>query len=411
MTDIPPEQPADLPEPGDEASGSVVPPAAHPRHLRVLLAGAVVVALVGVLVFAVRPVAAPVPSLEPSQTAGPTGAVASPPPASGYLADRPEIEQRVAQARQGVEPYATALEELLAFAEEARFDDPRPKEPLNISGTDGPFVEDAAAAYGLALAYVATGDVAYAEAARRYLMAWATTNRTTRNTCTDRGCQTSLIISRNAPAFVFAADLIEPSGVMSAADETTFRAWLRDVILPTASERDNNWGDAGTFTRIALNAYLGDGDGFDAAIARWREMIDFLPADGHIPEEVRRESSGIMYTQEALQYKIGSAVMAARHGINLWDYQGKDGGTLRGAIDYLVSFFHSADRWPWNDSAEFPRPSPMWELVYAQWPDPRYVELLKQERPFSEDAHSAIRWTTLTNGIPIVDAGAPTSAP
>lgn len=176
MTDIPPEQPADLPEPGDEASGSVVPPAAHPRHLRVLLAGAVVVALVGVLVFAVRPVAAPVPSLEPSQTAGPTGAVASPPPASGYLADRPEIEQRVAQARQGVEPYATALEELLAFAEEARFDDPRPKEPLNISGTDGPFVEDAAAAYGLALAYVATGDVAYAEAARRYLMAWATTN-------------------------------------------------------------------------------------------------------------------------------------------------------------------------------------------------------------------------------------------
>ena len=77
----------------------------------------------------------------------------------------------------------------------------------------------------------------------------------------------------------------------------------------------------------------------------------------------------------------------------------------KGSIDYLVSFFHSADRWPWNDNAEFPTPSPMWELVYAHWPDLPYVELLMLERPFSEDAHSAIRWTTMTNGIPLVDAG------
>ena len=117
-------------------------------------------------------------------------------------------------------------------------------------------------------------------------------------------------------------------------------------------------GRCGDIHRIALNAYLGDTAGFDAAIARWREMVDFLPADGHIPEEVRRGSSGIMYTQEALQYKIGAAVIAARRGINLWDYQGKSGGTLRGAIDYLVSFFHQADRWPWDDHSEFRDPAP-----------------------------------------------------
>ena len=52
----------------------------------------------------------------------------------------------------------------------------------------------------------------------------------------------------------------------------------------------------------------------------------------------------------------------------------------------------------------------MWELVYEHWPDARYVELLMQERPFSEDAHSAIRWTTISNGIPLVDAAA-SSAP
>ena len=131
---------------------------------------------------------------------------------------------------------------------------------------------------------------------------------------------------------------------MSPAEVETFRTWLRDVILPTASERDNNWGDAGTFARIALTSYLGDTAGFDAAVARWREMMDFVAADGHIPEEVRRESKGIMYTQEALQYKVGSAVIAARRGVDLWDYQGSLGGTLKGSIDYLVSYLHEPDQ-------------------------------------------------------------------
>jgi hypothetical protein len=244
-------------------------------------------------------------------------------------------------------------------------------------------------------------------------MAWATTTRTTRNTCKIGGdCQTSLIISRNAPGFAFAADLIAPSGAMSPSQEATFRTWLRDVIVPTLSERDNNWGDAGTFARIALASYLGDGAGFDAAVVRWREMMDLVEADGHIPEEVRRGSQGIMYTQEALQYKVGAAVIAARRGVNLWDYAGAAGGTLKGSLDYLVSYLHQPETWPWDDNPDFPNLSPMWELVYAHWPDQTYVDLLMTERPFSEDAHSAIRWTTITNGIPLVEGGAaPTSAP
>ncbi len=411
MTDAPLEPGESSPQPTDEGSGSATPSPPHHGHRRTLLAGAVVVAVVAVLVLAVRPVTAPAPSASVRPSAEPSGPVASAPAASGYIADRADILQRVAWAKDGQEPFATGLRDLLDFADEARSDDPRPRQPLNISGTGGPFVDDAAAAYGLAMAYVATDDVTYAEASARYLMAWATTTKTTRNTCKDGGdCQTSLIISRNAPGFAFAADLIAPSTAMSAAQTETFRTWLRDVILPTASERDNNWGDAGTFARIALTSYLGDTAGFDAAVARWREMMDFVAADGHIPEEVRRGSKGIMYTQEALQYKVGSAVIAARRGVDLWDYQGSSGGTLKGSIDYLVSYLHEPDRWPWNDHAEFPTPSPMWELVYAHWSDVPYVDLLMEDRPFSDDAHSAIRWTTISNGIPLVDAAA-SSAP
>lgn len=404
--------------PSDGGTGSSVPRAARPRHRGTILAGAAVAAVVGVLILSVRLVSAPASSVR--QTLGPesSGPAASAKvtwgqASDGYIADRAGIEQRVGWASEGREPFATGLRDLLDFAAAARLEDPRPKQPLNISGTGGPFVDDSAAAYGLALAYVATGDVTYAEAASRYLMAWATTTRTTRHTCKDGGdCQTSLIISRNAPGFAFAADLIAPSGVMTPTDEATFREWLRDVILPTASERDNNWGDAGTFARIALTSYLGDVAGFDAAVARWRESMDLVAADGHIPEEVRRGTSGITYTQEALQYKVGAAVIAARRGVDLWDYEGKAGGTLKGAIDYLVSYLHVPDQWPWDDNAEFPTSSPMWELVYAYWPEERYVDLLLKERPFSDDAHAAIRWTTVTNGIPLAgDVARPTSAP
>lgn len=405
------------------AIGETASRPARPHHRGAILAGAAAAAVVGALILSVRLVSAPAGSVSPSPAAvssGPDGsgsvAVTSTGwgrPPDGYIADRVGIEQRVARAGEGREPFATGVRNLLDFAAAARLKDPRPKASLNISGTGGPFVDDSAAAYGLALAYVATGDVTYAEAASRYLMAWATTNRTTRNTCTNSGdCQTSLIISRNAPGFAFAADLIAPSGVMTPTEATTFRGWLRDVILPTASERDNNWGDAGTFARMALTSYLGDAAGFDAAVVRWRESMDLVAADGHIPEEVRRASSGITYTQEALQYKVGAAVIAARRGVDLWDYEGKAGGSLQGALDYLVSFLDAPDRWPWNDHAEFPTPSPMWELVYAKWPDERYANLLRAERPFSEDGHSAIRWTTVTNGIALDDDLAqPTSVP
>ena len=59
-------------------------------------------------------------------------------------------------------------------------------------------------------------------------------------------------------------------------------------------------------------------------------MMDLVASDGHIPEEVRRGEDGITYTQEAIQYKVGSAVLAARRGVDLWAYQGRRGDAQDG---------------------------------------------------------------------------------
>jgi hypothetical protein len=313
----------------------------------------------------------------------------------GYLGSAAELAQRAQMAAQSVEPYRSAANDVISFANGKLNSAPAPQEPLNISGTEGPFVDDTATAYGLALAYSITGDVKYAQKSRDFIMAWVQKTKTTQNTCTDSGsCQTSLIIGRAGPGFVFAAQLIMPSGKLSVADDQAFRTWLRNVILPTASVRNNNWGDAGTFLRATVTDYLGDAAGFNAAIAKWKSMVDLIASDGHIPEETRRSTSGINYTQEALDYKIAVAVLAQRRGIDLWSY-----GRFKLAVDYVAPYVLNPSAWPWASGATASI-HPLWEPAYQHWQSAAYKPIIAKRRPYGADGHSAVRWTTLTNGIP-----------
>jgi hypothetical protein len=345
----------------------------------------------------------PAPSASPPPTPLPTPVLPKPgSPATGYLVTPADLADRVAKADQGLEPWVSAREELLADADAALQQAPRPAASLNIPGTEGPFVDDTATAYGLGLAYAATGDTQYAQQARRYIMAWVDTTTELVNACADDGgCQTSLIVARVVPGFVFAADLIRPSAVLSEADEAALRAWLHDLILPILPTRSGNWGDAGNFSRAVISDYLGDGAGFDKAMTEWRSRMDAVPQDGSLPDEIRRGRDGMSYTQEALQYKVGTARLAELRGTDLWGYVGTGGASLRTAVDTLAKYWFKPETWPWDPAVRVPSPNPMWEIAYQHWKDPAWPAIFAADRPFGKDGHSAIRWTTLTNGIPI----------
>lgn len=390
--------------PPDRAAAETAAPPPRPRRRSGAIAAIAVVAILAIVLAAglarrgPRPVASPATSGEaPSIPASMPAAAAR-----GYLVSLPELRDRAAAAAAGSEPEAGALRDLRAWADIAVTERPNPRDPLQISGTRGAFVDDTAAAYGLALAWGATGDLHYAEAAAERVMAWVRTTKTLRDACPDRGdCQTSLIVSRTAAGFVFAVDLLDGTGVMSGADVAAFDTWLRTVILPAASERDNNWGDAGVLLRVVATDHLGDAAGYAAAIAKWRSQLDLIAPDGHIPEEVRRGSSGLLYTQEALLYKLAVARIAERRGLDLWSVTGAGGGSLEAAVDLNARYLESPSTWPWNVVVDPPDPSPGWELAYAHWKDPRFAAILGPQRPYGADGHSAIRWTTLTNGVPL----------
>jgi hypothetical protein len=321
---------------------------------------------------------------------------------TGFLVSLPELRRRGELAAAGEEPYASAVDDLLEWAEGAIDDAPRPTQPLKIVGTDGPFVDDARHAYGMGLAFGLTRDERYARAARRTIRAWTDGAVSTSDTCPDSGgCHTSLIIGRAGAGFAFGADLIRGSTAWTDDDEAHLRAWMHDVLMPAVSQRPNNWGDAGTFLRVVAADYSGDQAALDAAFEKWRSLIDLIEPDGRIPEEVRRGRAGISYTQEALQYKVAVARIAERRGVDLWDYVGAEGGSLRAAIDRLADYWHRPEDWPDHPQPRVPSTGPMWEIAYAHWQDPRWVGIMLDGRPYGDRGHSAIRWTTLTDGIPI----------
>jgi len=353
-------------------------------------------------------------------TADPAGPSITPPTASpapaavsrGYLISVAELLARARRAAAGEQPYLDAVTELLGDAEQLSGHVPQPIQPLRIKDDGGIFEADGSAAYALALAYRLDGSDRFGRSAAAILSAWMDEVAFVEDACPDSGaCHTSLIVSRLGACFVFAADLLEGTPFWTADHRTEFAAWLENVILPAASERTNNWGDAGTLLRVAITDYVGDDAGFARALDRWRALMDLVETDGTIPEEARRGSLGLQYTQEALQYKVAVAEIAGRRDIDLWSYTGARGGTLKRAIDALARYWVDPAAWPHDPAVVVPRPGPMWELAYAHWPEPAWVPILTERRPYGDLGHSALRWTTLTNGIPTTVVAGPGASP
>ncbi len=335
----------------------------------------------------------PTATTNPTNTPVPTG---PPGEQKGYIVTNNELRQRKQLADQGQEPYKSAYGPVISYANNMLNQNPSPQQPLNIPGTTGPFVDDSNAANGLAIAYGLTNDTRYAAKAKEFIMAWVNTTKSTSNTCPDSGgCQTSLIIGRMAPNFVFAADLIKPSGVLSAAEDTAFKNWLRTVILPTASVRTNNWGDAGTQMRVVVTDYIGDQSGLNSAIAKFKSMVDLTASDGHIPEETRRGTGGITYSSGAIGFRVTVAKVMERRGIDLWSY-----GRFKLSADYMSRYILNPSAWPWASGAGT-NAHAWWELAYAKWREPAYIPIIKSKRPFGVYENTPLEFSTMTNGVPL----------
>jgi hypothetical protein len=325
--------------------------------------------------------------------------------AEGYLTNASELKQRKQLADQGIEPYASAVEQLLEEAEKFLDIEPRAREELKVpkgsERREREVVNASQGAYILGMAYQLSGDARYAAHARAFIMTWVSTNREV-----SAAENTPLIVSNNIPAMVWGADLLAGYPGWSSDDRAAFERWLVELVLPRASDRENNWGDWGILLRLTITRYVGDDAGFQAAAERWRRQVDGIKgvggiaADGHLPEETRRGDNGITYTEFALNAKVAAALIAERQGIDLWNYANPQGGNLKLALDYVAPFVLDPTGWPYYDGEADTSIHPVWEIAYQKWQEPVYARIIVQRRPYGYK-NVAVSWTTLTNGRPI----------
>ena len=345
--------------------------------------------------------------------------------------DSAELEIVRARIKAGIEPQKTAYEQLLRDAKHALDFTPAPPAHMKIMGgyaihsnlneVRALLEREAEAAYATALAWLYSGEEAYALKSVEILDAWAAAG--TSFSGGDRGLQLGSWFNR----MLYAADIMRGYDGWSDARRTTFEQWWRREVLVHVREvmKDyaNNWKDAGVLGVLTAAVVFEDrellGEGLaelnsyfyprtDVGVVATLATEAGLPGRGllkmglaklslndapetqkgsewgadwklkmdkrgvYFPREVTRNggASGVMYTAYTLTSLVQAMEIARYAGFDWWQRKTKNGASLEQAIACYFRWNELKEPFAWHES---PRRSPMrknpFEIANNHFPD------------------------------------------
>jgi hypothetical protein len=263
-------------------------------------------------------------------------------------------------------------------------------------------MEDANAAYALALYWSMTGERSHAEAAVRIINAWSGLSDLKRED------DSRLTFAYHFPAMIYAAALVRDFSGWERSDQEKFARFLREKALSMHTlERHNNWANWGVVLTLSIGAYLQDETIFSVGVERWKELLASQMADdGHYPHEVTRNEGtgdrGIWYSHFTLMPTTFAAEIAMNNGVNLFDYQTDSGKRMRLAFDRLAAWVRTPETFPYFDADSGKSQHMTDEIVYfeilnARWPNSDATVLLDLLRPLH--SNFSARYMTFTHGV------------
>jgi hypothetical protein len=251
--------------------------------------------------------------------------------------------------------------------------------------------------FTLALAYYYTGRPEYAQHAAELIRVWFLDAATRMNPNLNfgqgipgiaKGRAAGIVETRFLPEVIDAAALLQGSPAWSVADDQglkdwmhAFLAWLQDSSLGRdEATRGNNQETWYEVQVVSLALYTGQTDVARATLKRSQAAIgkEFQP-DGSQPRELERTRSWD-YSIFDLTAFLRLAALGERVGVDLWNYEAPNGGSLRKGVDFLVPFATGQKDWPYKQITQFRRSAlhPILRMAAVGWNSPAYRSLAQQ---------------------------------
>jgi hypothetical protein len=218
-------------------------------------------------------------------------------------------------------------------------------------------------AHALALGYYLFGEEKYAAKATELLHAWFVDPRTRMNSNlqyaqavrgVNDGRGTGLIETRSIGKVVDAVGMLEGSKVWTAADDRALHEWCSaflDWMLTSKNGKDeaaarNNHGTFYDVQIASLALFTGRKDLARSVIqqAAHKRIETHVQPDGSQPLELARTKS-FSYSAFNLTALFELARLGEVVGVDLWAFRGKNGASIRAALDYLLPYANGDRAW------------------------------------------------------------------
>jgi hypothetical protein len=266
------------------------------------------------------------------------------------------------------------------------------------------------AAHTLALAYYLFGEEAYASHATELLWAWFLEPATRMNPHLDfaqavlgrnEGRGTGLIETRRLSRVVDTIGLLAGSRAWTEADQKGMMDWCARYLVwmqdcpngKQEAEAKNNHGTYYDVQVASLALFTGNTDLAKRVIrdAANKRIAVQIESDGRQPLELERTKS-LGYSTMNISGLFELARLGESVGVDLWNFQTRDGRSIRKALDFLVPYATGARRWPYKQIAEFKGAEivPVLLIATEKYRTARYREAAAKIDPASMNSLDAL---------------------
>lgn len=250
----------------------------------------------------------------------------------------------------------------------------------------------------LALAFYFTGKEVYAGKAAEFLRVWFLKPETRMNphlefaqaipgVNTGRGI--GIIESRGLVKVVDAVGLLAGSKAWTPADQQGLEKWFAqylDWMLTSKHGRDeaaakNNHGTYYDIQVVSFALFLDRREFATNVIraAREKRIAVQIEPDGRQPLELARTKAW-SYSTANLGGLMSLATLGERVGVDLWNFETKDGRGIRRAFEFLLPYGAREKKWDYQQLGGWSPDGliPLLREAAERYDDPRYRELLKK---------------------------------